>query len=579
MVVLQSTTPLTAIPTNLTVPQFLLDEYHHVTRPTRLPRTPCLIDDDTGQVVFIDELRTRSRDIASVMYHRFKIQHDDIVSIMSYNHIDFGPCVWAAHRVGGVVSTLSPTLVLGELVHHLSIARPSLLIVHADCLPVAVSAASSINLALDRLIIIEAPVWKEPVPYHSLHELIEQGSLLPPPVERILCEGEGKRAIAFLAPSSGTTGIQKAVSITHFNVVSMIIQEATFNKLNEAYVPWNEQRFRPGDVCGGFLPLYHIYGLVFNLHYMLYAAMTLVLSRKFHFESFLASIERHQITHLPLVPPQAVLLCKHPAVQNYDLSCVRYCVVAAAPLSASLTEELLTIMPNIHLGQAYGMTETCGAVSMFPVTQKVGTLGSGGQLLPGTTAKVVKEDGTIAQDGEVGELLIKGGQVALGYYGNPTVTSETFVDGWLRTGDQVMFKSGDLFVMDRVKELIKVKGFQVPPAELEGHLLTHTCIADAAVIGVADDFAGELPLGFIVLKPEVNCAVKEDPAFAEEVRFDIFEHVAKSKSSYKWLTGGVIFIDAIPRNASGKILRRLLRQQTKKSSFPVSASSRYHTKM
>ncbi|KAK0235200.1 phenylacetyl-CoA ligase [Armillaria nabsnona] len=578
MVHLQSSTPLTDIPTNLTVPQFLLDEYHHVTRPTRLARTPCLIDDDTGQVVFIDELRTRSRDIASVMYHRFKLQHDDIVSIMSYNHIDFGPCVWAAHRVGAVVSTLSSTLVLGELVHHLTIARPSLLIVHADCLPVAVSAASSINLALDRLIIIEAPVWKEPVPYHSLHELIEQGSHLPPPVERILCEGEGKRAIAFLAPSSGTTGIQKAVSITHFNVVSMIIQEATFNKLNEAYAPWNEQRFRPGDVCGGFLPLYHIYGLVFNLHYMLYAAMTLVLSRKFHFESFLASIERHQITHLPLVPPQAVLLCKHPAVKNYNLTCVRYCIIAAAPLSASLTEELLTVLPNVQLGQAYGMTETCGAVSMFPVTQKVGTLGSGGQLLPGTTAKVVKEDGTIAQDGEVGELLIKGGQVALGYYGNPTGTAETFVDGWLRTGDQVMFKGGDLFVMDRMKELIKVKGFQVPPAELEGHLLTHTCIADAAVVGVADDFAGELPLGFIVLKPEVDRAVKEDPAFAEEVRFDIFEHVAKAKSSYKWLTGGVVFIDAIPRNASGKILRRILRQQTKKYSR-ASSPSRYLAKM
>ncbi|KAK0199836.1 phenylacetyl-CoA ligase [Desarmillaria ectypa] len=575
MVLLQSTTPLTAIPTNLTVPQFLLDEYHHVTRPTRLARTPCLIDDDTGQVVFIDELRTRSRDIASVMYHRFKIQHDDIVSIMSYNHIDFGPCVWATHRVGGVVSTLSPTLVLGELVHHLNIARPSLLIVHADCLSMAVSAASSIKLALDRLIIIEAPVWKEPVPYHSLHELIGQGSRLPPPVERILYEGEGKRAIAFLAPSSGTTGIQKAVSITHFNVVSMIIQEATFNKLNEAYAPWSEQRFRPGDVCGGFLPLYHIYGLVFNLHYMLYAAMSLVLSRKFHFESFLSSIERHQITHLPLVPPQAVLLCKHPAVKNYNLSCVRYCIIAAAPLSASLTEELLTVMPNIQLGQAYGMTETCGAVSMFPVTQKVGTLGSGGQLLPGTTAKVVKEDGTIAQDGEVGELLIKGGQVALGYYGNPTVTAETFVGGWLRTGDQVMFKGGDLFVMDRVKELIKVKGFQVPPAELEGHLLTHTCVADAAVVGVADEFAGELPLGFIVLKSEVGRAVKEDLAFAEEVRFDIFEHVAKSKSSYKWLTGGIVFIDAIPRNASGKILRRVLRQQTKKHSCP----SQYRTKM
>ncbi|KAL0581455.1 hypothetical protein V5O48_000609 [Marasmius crinis-equi] len=265
---------------------------------------------------------------------------------------------------------------------------------------------------------------------------------------------------------------------------------------------------------------------------------------------------------LSIVPPQAVLFCKHPAVKKYSLSSVRYCIVAAAPLSATLTSGLLKLFPNAHLGQGYGMTETCGTVSMFPLSQRVGTLGSGGQLLPGTVAKVVKEDGSIAGVGEVGELFVKGGQIALGYYRNEKANEETFVDGWLRTGDQVLFdERGDIFIVERIKELIKVKGLQVAPAELEGHLLTHNSIADAAVIGVPDEYAGELPFAFVVLQPQVAAAVARNPMTAEEVRSSIFKHVADAKSRHKWLSGGINFTEAIPRNASGKILRRLLREE------------------
>ncbi|KAF9028932.1 phenylacetyl-CoA ligase [Hymenopellis radicata] len=574
MVVAQSPiSPHTAIPTHLTVPQFLLDEYHHTSRPTRLAETPCLIDDDTGQVVFWDELRSRTRNLAAAMYHTYKIQHDDIVSIMSYNHIDFGPCVWASHRVGAIVSTISPTHSSSELVVQLRLVRPSLFIIHADCLPLVL--ASSTEFPHERIIVIEAPSSTgTEVRYRSLQSVMQEGSQLASAVERTLVEDEARTVIAFLAPSSGTTGFPKAVAITHYNVINMITQEAAFNRLNEPYTSWSKQRFRAGDVCGGFLPLYHIYGLVFNLHFMLYAGMTLVLARKFDFESFLSSIERHQITHLPLVPPQVVLLCKHPATRHYNLSCVRYCVVAAAPLSASLTEELLSVLPDIELGQAYGMTETCGAVSMYPVNQRIGRLGSGGQLLPGTSAKIVKEDGTLANDGEPGELYIQGGQVALGYFGNPKETARTFVNGWLRTGDQAMFKNKDIFILERVKELIKVKAFQVAPAELEGHLLTHTCIADAAVVGVPDDFAGELPFAFIVLKAEADKSAKDDPGFAKKVKTSIYHHVAKSLSAHKRLDGGIAFVEELPRNASGKILRRVLREQSSKYLRPETTRAR-----
>ncbi|KAJ6551396.1 hypothetical protein B0H19DRAFT_1157473 [Mycena capillaripes] len=431
---------------------------------------------------------------------------------------------------------------------------PSIIFVHSDCLSSVLQAAAVVGFHSDRIVIIDTVGSSGQAGCRNLSDLIHEGPSLPEFTERVLTQGEAKSRIAFLAPSSGTTGTQKVVAISHYNVISIVIQSATFNRINESYAPAAERRFRSGDICCGFLPLYHIYGLVYNLHFMIYAGvrflqfylmwiyvlqLTLVLTAKFNFEKLLASIQRYRITHLTLVPPQAVLLCKHPAVKRYDLTSVRYCIVAAAPLSATLTQELLEVLPNVHLGQGYGLTETCGTVGMFPLSQKIGTLGSGGQLLPGTFAKVVKPDGMLAKEMEVGELYVKGGQVALGYYGNEQATKETFVHGWLKTGDQVYFREGDIFVIERIKELIKVKGLQVPPAELEGHLLTHPSIVDAAVVGVPDDYSGELPLAFIVLQPTLAAAVDTDTALAEQLRASIFKHVADVKSKHKWLTGGI----------------------------------------
>ncbi|KAJ7220536.1 phenylacetyl-CoA ligase [Mycena pura] len=555
MTLIHSGESLVSPPDHLTVPQFLLDSYQHVTRPQRLSHSPCLIDDDTGQVVFLEELRERTRSIATALGFHYNIGPGAIVTIISPNHIDYGPCVWAVHRLGAIAATLGPMLTAGEFVHQFKIALPSMILVHSVCLSSVLQAAAVVGINSDRVVVLDTPGHAG---FTSVDCLIREAPSLPEYTEKVLTHGEAKTAIAFLAPSSGTTGTQKVVAISHYNVISIVIQAATFNRINEPYAPVSERRFRLGDICCGFLPLYHIYGLVYNLHFMLYAGLTLVVTPKFYFENFLASIERYRITHLTLVPPQAVLLCKHPAVKRYDLSSVRYCIVAAAPLSATLTAELLDVLQNVHLGQGYGLTETCGTVGMFPLTQKIGTLGSGGQLLPGTFAKVVKPDGTSAKELEAGELYVKGGQVALGYYGNEQATKGTFIDGWLKTGDQVYFRGGDIFVVERIK-VKKVKGLQVPPAELEGHLLTHSSVVDAAVVGVPDEYSGELPMAFIVLQPELAAVVGKDAILAKEIRASIFKHVSDVKSKHKWLTGGIHFVDAIPRNPSGKILRRLLR--------------------
>ncbi|THG94103.1 hypothetical protein EW026_g7298 [Hermanssonia centrifuga] len=334
------------------------------------------------------------------------------------------------------------------------------------------------------------------------------------------------------SPELGTTGNPKAVAISHYNVIYNVTQIATFHRVNEQYTSWGELRFRPGDTCGGVLPFYHIYGLVVN------------------------NIVRYKITHLLIVPPQAMLLCKHPAVKSYDLSHVRFCMVAAAPLSAELTQDLLTIWPDIHLGQGYGMTETCAAVSM-----KCGTLGSGGQLVSGTEAKIIKADGTLAKRGEPGEIWVKGDQVVLGYFNDEDATRATFVDGWVRTGDEALFaENGDLFVVDRIKEIMKVKGFQVSPSELEGQLLTHPDVSDVGVIGILDDYSGELPVAFVALTAVSVKRITGNQQAADTLKAELMKHVSDAKSRYKWLKA-VHFVDAIPRNPSGKILRRVLRQQ------------------
>ncbi|KAF9496567.1 acetyl-CoA synthetase-like protein, partial [Pleurotus eryngii] len=364
--------------------------------------------------------------------------------------------------------------------------------------------------------------------------------------------------------SSGTTGKPKAVAIPHFLLIANVIQLAVHNRINEAYTTWEERRFRPGDVCIGVLPFYHIYGLVINLHFILFASMSIVVIPRFNFVGMLNSTAKHRITHLMLVPPQVVLLCKHPVMATADVSSVRFIMVGAAPLTYEVTEQLIRVFPNAHIGQAYGMTETCTATTMWPIERKRGAFGSGGQLLPGIVARVEKQDGTPAGFDEPGHLVIKTPSVALGYAENEEASKETFVDGWVRTGDEVRIDSNkEVWVLDRLKEIMKVRGFQVAPAELEGCLLDHPDVSDACVVGIPDDFSGEVPMAFVVPAPYSAKRMQNDKKVAGKIKTSIIQHVADNKVKYKHLAGGVEFIDIIPKNPSGKLLRRVLRDKAR----------------
>ncbi|KAI0944129.1 hypothetical protein AcV7_002036 [Taiwanofungus camphoratus] len=291
--------------------------------------------------------------------------------------------------------------------------------------------------------------------------------------------------------------------------------------------------------------------------------MPLVVVPKFNLAGTLRNVERYHVNFMPVVPPIVVLLCKHPEVKKHDLSSLRAVMCSAAPLFAELIVLLRKLLPNISIGQAYGTTET-GLVTFPNVNRMSGPSSNTGRLFPGILARIITPDGSLAGYGESGELVVKGPANALRYLNNEEATKETFVDGWVHTGDAVSIaETGELTVVDRIKELLKVKGFLVAPAELEGLLLSHSDVSDVCVVGVPDDYSGEVPLAFVVPRASALQRMRQDSREANIIKNSLVKYVEDSVMYYKRLTGGVEFIDVIPRNPSGKILRRVLRNHAR----------------
>ncbi|PBK74932.1 acetyl-CoA synthetase-like protein [Armillaria solidipes] len=562
---------LPAVPDNLSIPQFFLDGHHHVARPIEKGGTPWLIEDISGQTMCLEEasaqigctVRSRTSALANGLKHRycigsFRFSRDVVLKNSPFK--DYPIVIWAVHRIGGIISGANPDYTAQELRYQLEISKAVLIITHPDTLNIAVSAAEANNggVLLDRIVLLGARTQSNPTnsSYVTLHELVALG--LSKPLTYFESKINGKTKLAFLSFSSGTTGKPKAVAIPHFSVITNVIQMAVHNRVSEEYTSWENRRYRPGDIA-----MCDIYGLVLNLHFILFCGMSVVIVPKYNFIGMLDSIIRHRVTHLMLVPPQAVLLCKHPVVKQYEakLQVVRMIMVAAAPLSREVNQQLFQLFPDAHIGQSYGMTETCTVTSSWPVTRKRGTSGSGGQLLPGVVAKVVKSDGSLANYDEPGELVTWSPSNALRYQNDAQASKDTFIDGWVRTGDEAKVdKNAELWILDRMKEIMKVRGFQVAPAELEGCILDHPDVSDACVVGIPDEYSGEVPLAFVVLTEEARSKVLER---GPQIKDSIIKHVASNKVNYKHLKGGVEFVSAIPKNPSGKLLRRVLRQHAR----------------
>ena len=356
--------------------------------------------------------------------------------------------------------------------------------------------------------------------------------------------------LAVLPYSSGTTGNPKGVMLTHRNLVANVAQTRPI------------QDVQPDDVVIAIMPFFHIYGMTVLLNAVLYARARLVMMASFDLEQFLGNIQNHKVTVAYIAPPVAVALAKHPLVNDYDLSSLRAILSGAAPLDEDLGHAV-TDRIRCRVVQGYGMTELSPVSHVTPLDGgqrllgSIAPMGAVGWTAANSASKLIdSETGdeiNVPAEGlsETGELWFKGPNVMAGYLGNEKATKETIDDnGWLRTGDLARVDAtGCIYIVDRLKELIKYKGYQVPPAELEAVLLGHPGIADAAVIGVIDTESGEeVPKAFVVKQ-----------SGAELTEAEVMDFVAGEVAPYKKVRQ-VEFIDAIPKSASGKILRKDLRK-------------------
>ena len=311
------------------------------------------------------------------------------------------------------------------------------------------------------------------------------------------------------------------------------------------------------------LPSFHITGLVHALHLPALINAEVIMLPSFTMKSMLDTVVEYQLKELLLVPPILIRLVRDPIVDDYDLSFLRRFSSGAAPLSEEIIQLLKKKFPQTGFKQGYGMTESCSCITAHPPSlYDYKNANAVGTVVASTTVKIVKDDGTEAGVGEPGEILAKGPQIVMGYLNNEKATRESFdQDGYLHTGDQgAIDENGIITITDRIKEMIKVKGIGVAPAELEDLLLGHPKVSDVAVLGINDEYAGEVPKAYIV--PQSGEEV------GHELGMELIAYVKEKKVRYKAVKE-VEFIDEIPKSASGKILRRVLRDKERNGEWGV----------
>jgi acyl-CoA synthetase (AMP-forming)/AMP-acid ligase II len=484
------------------------------------PDKPALVDGPTGRTLTYAQWAGDVRRAAAGLARR-GLGKGDVLAIYSPNLPEYAVAFHATSLLGGVVTTVNPLYTVDELAFQLEDAAAKYLVTVPPFLDKALAAARAASLR-ETFVFGDAP---GAAPFASL---LADGGAVPPPVLR------PREDLVVLPYSSGTTGLPKGVMLTHHNLVANLLQITRHDLI------------RTEDTVIAVLPFFHIYGLVVILNHGLYRGATIVTMPRFELEPFLETLQKHRVTFANVVPPIVLALAKHPAVENYDLSALRMVFSGAAPLGGDLARACAARL-GCQVLQGYGLTETSPVTHACPTDPAGAKPASVGLPLASTEAKVADlSTGAALGPDRQGEICVRGPQVMKGYLNRPDATSAMIdAEGWLHTGDiGYADADGHFYVVDRVKELIKYKGLQVPPAELEAVLLTHPAIADAAVIPSPDDEAGEVPKAFVVLK---------GPATPEELMAFVAERVAPHKKVRR-----LEVVDQIPKSLSGKILRRLL---------------------
>lgn len=504
---------------NVTIPEVPLTPFV-LQGAKEYPDHPALIDGPSGRILTYGQLEGAIRLVAASLHQR-GFGKGDVFAIYSPNLPEYAVAFHGVSMVGGINTTINPLYTVGELVNQLKDAGARYLLTIPLFVDKALEAAA--QSGIEEVFVFGTAEGATP-----FATLLESGGHVPE------VEINARDDLIVLPYSSGTSGLPKGVMLTHYNLVANICQTDGIELI------------RPDDVVMGVLPFYHIYGMLVILNASLYHGATVVTVPRFDLESFLETLQNYGVTRIYLVPPIVLALAKHPLVDKYDLSKLRVINSGAAPLGEDL-EQACAERLGCVVKQGYGLTETSPVTHVHPDEPDKTKHGDVGPPIRNTECKII-DTSTGAELGanQPGEILIHGPQVMKGYLNNPEATAETLdQDGWLHTGDiGYVDDDGYFYVVDRVKELIKYKGYQVAPAELEALLLTHPDIVDAAVIPSPDEEAGEVPKAIIVRTGEVT---------ADEIKGFIAEQVAPYKKIRK-----LEFADAIPKSPAGKILRRVL---------------------
>ena len=518
--------------------------YDHLLRRAA-ERTP-----DRTAIIYYD-LILSYREVVSMVnsvangLHELGIRKGDHICLFTFNRPEYTITLNAAATIGAVVSPMNPSYKEREIFYQLEDSEARAILVQRELLPLLRNVLSHRSLPHLKHIIVTGKHLPEDMPDTlSFAQLLRASSpKRPEPVE---IRGDDLLALAY---SSGTTGFPKGTMLSHRNLATNHLQFLTASGINSS------------DATLIFLPFYHIYGVLLTGSFLAAGALQVILER-FDMQRSLELCEKHGVTWFFAVPPVILALANAPG-DLHQMKTVKYLMSAAAPMPLEPARKLQE-RTGIGIVQAYGLTESSPDTHLSPLDARVRRLESAGLLVHNTEQKIVdietgEHELPVGQDGEI---IVRGPQVMMGYWKAPAETARALRDGWLYTGDiGHVDADGYTYIVDRKKEMIKYKAFSIAPAELEALLVEHPAILDAAVIGVPDDEVGEVPEGFVVLRPGHSVTAEELIAFVNG-------KVAAYKKLHK-----IEFIDAIPRLASGKILRRELKERERALRTEEQASS------
>lgn len=539
------------IPNHLSLPQYCLQ------RAREIADKPCLLQGKAGKSYTYGEVELCARKVASGLAN-IGVEKGETVMLLLPNCAEFVLVFLGAAMRGAIVTTCNPFYTKGEIEKQVTGSAAKLIITQTPCVEKLASIVA--NRPHVKVMVIDRTRYSAtPIPdtknagletsqsehatcsdHLHISELMEAAEGACPEVE---IDPDDVVALPY---SSGTTGLPKGVMLTHRGLVTSIAQQVD----GENPHLWMTEE----DVVLCVLPMFHIYSLSIVLASLRVGAAIAIMGR-FEIGALLEVVQRERVTVAPLVPPIVLALAKSPLLPSFDLSSIRILMSGAAPLGKELEDSFRARVPQAIIAQGYGMTEAGSVLSMglsfakypFPVKS-----GSCGTVLRNAVVKIIDpETGASLPHNKPGEICIKGSQIMKGYINDITSTSNTIdEEGFLHTGDiGIIDDDEELFIVDRVKEIIKFKGFQVPPAELESILINHPLISDAACVPQKNEVAGEVPVAFVV--PMQEACITED---------EVKDFVSKQVVFYKKLHK-VIFVNHIPKSPSGKILRKELKKR------------------